>query len=157
MPFAAKTSMLASEIQTMLEPKRLLLVFRRPQLAGEVEATLQRLEMSLEASDEPSEFDNLAETDANSRPLTRFRVRTMSGQPVDDVLLRQLELEFSDLDSISAVYRFSAAPFQPKCPPVLNFLLVIPSTRDVEYIAGSSAWVTVGECGESSMWLGADA
>jgi hypothetical protein len=141
----------------MVEPTRLLLAFRRPQLAAVVETGLERLGMLLEAPDEPSEFDNLADTPVNSQPLTSFRVRTTSGQPVSDALLRQLKQEFRDLHSISAVYRFSAATYQPKCPPVMNFLLVIPSTGGEEFVAGSSAWVTVGECESESMQLHADA
>lgn len=155
MHFAASTNLQTSSVQMMLEPKRLLLAFRRPQLAEDIEASLRRLGMLLEAPDEPSEFDDLAATAAN--PLTSFRVRTASGQPIADILLRQIKQEFRDLDSICAVYRFSAAAFQAKCPPVMNFLLVIPSTTEEEFVAGSSAWVTVGDCGESSMRLRADA
>jgi hypothetical protein len=111
-----------SDPELILEPARLLLVFKEPTKLEQVEETIHKLHFTLEepGHEAPKLRGGVHHTD------TRFWVKTESDKPVTEEQFERIEGAFGRrLDSISAVYRIAGLHgLAGLVSPLANVLLV---------------------------------
>ena len=126
-----KTIRHGSHAQMLLEPSRLLLVFRQPPNVQELDGALSRIGMAVEAA-QPGAPGRMAERINNTN--TRFWVRAANDKAISEASYRDVEAAFPNtLEFISAVYRFSDPPVRGgMVSPLANVILIKEAPRRPE-------------------------
>jgi hypothetical protein len=144
-----------SDPEMILEPARLLLVFREPKKREQVEETLHRLHFIFEepGAEAARPRGGVHHTD------TRFWVKAESDKPITEEQLDRIEAAFGgELDFISAVYRIAGMHGLPGLvSPLANILLIkVPGREGAEHpgLAAVIARYGLREMPEKSRYLG---
>jgi Subtilase family len=119
-----------SEIHVHLDPSRILLVFSHPPARRELEETLAKHDLMLEAK-EPGTPDVLGEVINHTE--THYWARTVSGGPIEEDTCNKLEAELGrHFAFISPVYRSPGMTGRGGCfSPLANIVLIkLPESRE---------------------------
>jgi hypothetical protein len=153
-----KTLRHSSQAQMHLEPSRLLLVFKVPPSARDLDEALSRIGMVIESA-QPGAPGRI--TERINHTNTRFWVRSTNDKPISDASYREVEAAFpGTLEFISAVYRLSEAPVRGgMASPLANVILIKEAARTPEGgrdngLAAVIAEARLVEVTEKSKYLG---